>query len=697
MTDKLGPAARIFLLSFVVLFAEVMAIRWLGIEMPLIRVFPNLVVMVALIASSAGLGIAAAQVPLEGEAGVIAERRAPFWTALAVPVLICLLSFAVPLGVPNLTMRIDAGAFTVAKSLAMLMVVLICLYIVFREIGCQLGAALEEMPALRAYSYNLLGSIAGVVAFGVISFLNLGPWAWIAICGVACMPLCRSLLVPVATLLLAALSYSSMHNSYFSAYSKLDVLPMPFAAQAVVGKDSYVLNSNNHYFHFAIKILDPKALADLAASPASEAKILKEYYRWLKIPIDYAPSHDRVLVLGAGSGNDVAFALNAGAKQVHAVEIDPIITSFGYNIHPNHPYRDGRAVIHNEDARTFLRYSPEKFDLIEFAYLDPGATIGSASFLRVDNYVYTAEAMKAALGHLTDRGVVSVTFASGPNSSITRRLYQAIADATGTPPIAYVDTEWDSVLLMFGPGAKEIRMPSELEGLRRFPRHGEMPPTKAATDNWPFLYLEFDSTAMFMYFGVLFIAVVLPTILIATTKGRTITGPQWGAMFFLGQGFMLIETKSITKLSLLFGATWIVSSIVILSILVLAYAATLVVSRVRELNLHFLFAALLVALAAEYCISIPADSALPPWAVSTFASLLATLPVFFGSIIFSTIFKKAKSPASFLSANLLGVGIGGLSENLALVTGIQNLSLVAMFIYFCAYACTFVMLRPPRG
>ena len=62
----------------------------------------------------------------------------------------------------------------------------------------------------------------------------------------------------------------------------------------------------------------------------------------------------RVLVVGAGMGNDVAAALRHGAQQVDAVEIDPAILALGSELHPESPYRSPRVRLINEDARAFL-------------------------------------------------------------------------------------------------------------------------------------------------------------------------------------------------------------------------------------------------------------------------------------------------------------------------------------------------------
>jgi len=67
-----------------------------------------------------------------------------------------------------------------------------------------------------------------------------------------------------------------------------------------------------------------------------------------------APFRD-VLVIGAGSGNDVAHALRFGADRIDAVEIDPVIQDIGIHYHPDRPYQDARVSPHLDDGRHFLR------------------------------------------------------------------------------------------------------------------------------------------------------------------------------------------------------------------------------------------------------------------------------------------------------------------------------------------------------
>src|SRR6185436_19206185 len=67
-------------------------------------------------------------------------------------------------------------------------------------------------------------------------------------------------------------------------------------------------------------------------------------------------------------------------------------------------------------------------------------------------------------------------------------------------------------------------------------------------------------------------------------------------MFFLGAGFMLVETKAVVQMALLFGGTWIVNSVVIFAVLVMILIANLFVAIARPQRLAVYYAGLLASL-----------------------------------------------------------------------------------------------------
>ena len=96
-----------------------------------------------------------------------------------------------------------------------------------------------------------------------------------------------------------------------------------------------------------------------------------------------------MLILGAGSGTDVAAALMHGAEHVDAVEIDPTILRLGSQLHPDHPFDDPRVTVINDDARHFLRTTNKKYDLVVFALIDSLTMQSSFSGVRLESYMFT--------------------------------------------------------------------------------------------------------------------------------------------------------------------------------------------------------------------------------------------------------------------------------------------------------------------
>ena len=122
-------------------------------------------------------------------------------------------------------------------------------------------------------------------------------------------------------------------------------------------------------------------------------------------PYRHAPENPLtdVLIIGAGSGNDVTIALAMGAEHVDAVEIDPLLYRLGRDHHPDHPYQDPRVTVHIEDGRSFLHDTERRFDLVLYAIPDSLTVLAGQSSLRLESYLLTREAMREVRDHLKPR------------------------------------------------------------------------------------------------------------------------------------------------------------------------------------------------------------------------------------------------------------------------------------------------------
>jgi hypothetical protein len=385
-----------------------------------------------------------------------------------------------------------------------------------------------------------------------------------------------------------------------------------------------------------------------------------------------------VLVVGAGTGNDVAAALRHGATHVDAVEIDPFIYRLGRTYHPERPYDSPKVSVTITDARAYFKRATRKYDLIVFGYLDAHTMVTGFSSIRLDNYVYTLESFREARSLLNQNGTLVLAFGGG-RTFISDRLFATLAQAFNAPPRAYF-TGYDEsgVVFVEGKGAE-----SNLAG--RFPEiskdlESHQATTVLATDHWPFLYLE-SRTVPFAIWSVLALFLYFATaVLQREVSIRRIATRQGLHLFFLGAGFMLLETKGVTELSLLFGSTWIVNAVVIAAFLVMGLLANTFI-MFRPVSRGIAYGVLFTILAAGMFIPYSLFGALPTLEKVLCAAALAGLPVFFSGLIFSRSFRDVAHPAQGLGINLLGAVVGGALENLVMIGGTPVLGVLAFLLY----------------
>ena len=177
-------------------------------------------------------------------------------------------------------------------------------------------------------------------------------------------------------------------------------------------------------------------------------------------------------------------------------------------------------------------------------------------------------------------------------------------------------------------------------------------PIELSKDDWPFPYML--ARGLPQHYVVALIAVLVLSLLLVGTAagGAAMRAPNW-SMFFLGVGFLLLETKGITAMSLLFGSTWIVNLAVIASILIVALIGTVLAARGRAPSVVRCLAAVAVLLTIATIVpGTELVTAVPElrWLI---AAASVGLPVLFGSMIF-----------------VLGVGLGLVMQTIVLA--VQN-------------------------
>jgi hypothetical protein len=212
---------------------------------------------------------------------------------------------------------------------------------------------------------------------------------------------------------------------------------------------------------------------------------------------------------------------------------------------------------------------------------------------------------------------------------------------------------------------------------------------RTPNDDWPFLYLREPSIPTLNLRGIAILGALSLIVLLAFAPVRKVR-PS-GRMFFLGAGFMLLETKGVVHMALLFGSTWMVNSIVFASIMCMILLSNLYVLAIRPRRLWPYFVLLIAALFVNSEVPMSSFLALPGPAKVIASCSLVYLPVFFAGVIFATVFRDSTQPDVDFGSNIGGIILGGLSEYLSLMLGFNHLLWVAIAFYLLA-----AMLRPGR-
>src|SRR5687767_9705599 len=169
-TNSLRPAWRLFALSFAALFLELMLIRWVPSEIRLVAYYANLM----LVSSFLGLGIGA----------IVSARGWNLfrWFPLLLAVNIGFLALAGAIALPTSTgeMRF-AMATHRAFAYGALILIFLLTAVLFVPLGEQIGELFQRLAPLRAYVWDLMGSLSGTIAFGLFSFLHFSPVVGIAL------------------------------------------------------------------------------------------------------------------------------------------------------------------------------------------------------------------------------------------------------------------------------------------------------------------------------------------------------------------------------------------------------------------------------------------------------------------------------------------------------------------------------------
>ncbi len=823
MRDR--PALDLFLISWLVLFLELACIRWFPSHVLFLTFFVNLVLLACFVGMSVGCLVARRRRNL--------IRCTPYWLVVGIIGGLLIDHYSLYLqsvfavgnqAKPDVVYFGTETSVTLKNPLPFPVPMELVGAVFFAIIaaimvgpGQEMGRAFNRVPnRTTAYSANLLGSLVGIGMFAGCSWLRLPPPVWFGVAGIVLaylllrknpdsQPEVRDALPPSITAetvdapphpgpalkpvkaplwplvcMLATVGLTTITSGFFtledrqviwSEYYRIDYKP----------KTHYILTNL-----ISQQLMEPRTDPPVAKVAYSLPYLLQ---RDLK-KADGSPAwpeFKRILIIGAGNGNDVARALLWAAPdaQIDAVEIDPVIQNLGAQHHPDRPFDDKRVKVSINDGRNFLRDAkPETYDLVAFALIDSLVLQSGVSSLRLENYLFTLECfqdVKRVLkptgtfavynffrqGWIASRirdqlrtafdGVDPVVITCPPSGEVALDLAPeeaAVRMGTSTgffagraeaveplrakfaergsggarmmfwypwhtgvtaksvgrfgfqpppelPPPSPDQHKFIRYLYKIGPDGKETdepilnekgdhaTAPLQPEWLGLFPAKVQDSNLYPATDNWPFLYTRQPGVPGMTWRSVV-LTIFLSVLLWFLFGGKEALGaesgvrPDYGMMlraFFLGAGFMLVETKAVVQMALLFGGTWMVNTAVFAAILVMSLAGNLFAGWIRPRRLEPYYAGLFTALAVGLVVSPSAFLGYNATVQIVGACLVVFAPIAFAGVVFATSFRRTAQPDRVFGANVAGALVGGLAENSSVILGFQLLLCVAIGFY----------------
>lgn len=667
----------IVLVTMLSLLLELVLIRWLASVFPVFAFYKNFTMLACFLGLGAGYAVA---------------EKQPCAPALVLPML------ALFVGVITL-LRYDTSGGYLIFSIGWLSTFdlpvyfllgasfILCACICY-PVGQLCGKLLHSSNSLNAYGLNLMGSVLGVIALFVMSLYWLPPVIWFAVTGGIMLLFVLSrdqfLSVGIASfcVLLGILAWPVQPETQriYSPYQLLE--------RTATGEGLMQILSGGSYYQ---KVYN---FADSRRGRESEAdRYVRAYYEF---PYNFKKAPERVAIVGSGSGNDVATALRMGAGHVDAIEIDPAIAFLGTKYHPEQPYSDPRANLSINDARNFFRTADQKYDLIVYGVLDSHTALSHASNLRVDSYVYTREGIAEAFKLLKPDGVLTISFTL-VNDALGFKLSKILRElpGAGKPLAVRVLYDYSKTTAFIVKKGGAVTMPNASAfasiGFTNVSDYFSQayPESAVPTDDWPFFYMV-ERAYPVTYMIALGIILILSYFFVRRTIG--FSDPidrSYLPFFFLGAGFMLVETKAITELGLHLGGTWFVIAAAIMLVLVMAFLANLIVTRTSRNLAGPAYLGLFISLLVGYGLAVShSDWAFgPPVMQLALSCFVLTIPLFFAGIIFSSLIGEARINISTAFAyNLMGALFGGVMEYNSMYFGFAFLYLLAFGFYALAWA-----------
>ncbi len=673
-----SPASRLFTLGFITLFLELALIRYLAATIWNLGYFPNFVLLAVFV----GMGV-----------GFLLNRRisadgSERGLTLAAGTLFALLGFvslARP-AVPGFSTResnfggeifftaIDAQGRSDLVTALVFITTFLLIVTVFALFSQRTAQLFRLFKPLRAYSLDIGGACLGIVTAMLFSWLQLPPQLWIALLVVVFLlaserirRLSTGLGVAALLLSLGTVAWEDSQpsteqegmvrvESRWSPYQRLELM------RPSSGWDIILANGVVHQG----LLREQEVASSYAQAPHRVRRQRGE------------AAFERVLIIGGGTGNDVAAALQSGASEVDVVEIDPGIVAIGRAYHPLAPYADPRVRVIVDDGRAFLRRAQPGYDLIVFALTDSLVKVSALTQLRLENYLFTVEAIQEAFGLLSKDGALVLCNFYRQSWLVEKLVGMMSVGSERKPELIFRSGDFLALQVRRDDAVISTKL-GETDWL--------------PVDDWPFLYLR-ERGVPGLYLKVLvglaaFIAALWAVLQFYSFDRRQlgVDAPGAGlklAFLCMGMAFIVLESKSVVQFSLLFGTTWMNASLVFLGVLVSVLLANWVASVLRERRrlVLIVFVALLLSCLLPLSIELGSLLSIESRGLRFLAAALLTFsPLFFANLLFGVIFARQPAAENLFGWNLLGSALGGLVEYTSMATGYSSLAVLVALLY----------------
>jgi hypothetical protein len=321
----------LFLISFVMLFLEILLIRWISTEVRIFAYVSNLVLLACFLGMGIGCYFSRKKESILFSFGLLAiiALAAQSDTFKQITGLLSGFSDSV---IWEHSLR-ESNLLPALQGVGLTLFLFLMVLGAFIPLGQILGRFLDQHPrVIEGYSVNIVASLIGVWAFNLFSLYYTKPWMWFSFSLLVLwyfIPRSRNSYILAGTsfafiLLVTGLSQPHL-ITLWSPYQKLDVFP-----NQVMGiRNGYMLKVNNTGYMSLMSLSDEF----LKSHPEFYDPSLRQFSQY-DLPYAFTEKPNSVLILGSGGGNDVAGALRSSPTDVDAVEIDPGIVRLGLALHP---------------------------------------------------------------------------------------------------------------------------------------------------------------------------------------------------------------------------------------------------------------------------------------------------------------------------------------------------------------------------